>query len=201
MIFQKYIFNKIEKNLFQLSKIIDLKKPQYFDDWDGSFKKHYYGKDKKNKHERPNRPLTKINFTFKKDNPLKLNKNFEGIYVIINQQLKYFYVGLTKKNIKQRLHSHIQKLTASNINQYDTPKNWQNLAYKRYKLLKEKSVSISDEKITIFSINDKEIMNIIETKDIRILEALIFCNLKKKYKNYESLNGENKLMKIFMKNL
>ena len=61
---------------------------------------------------------------------MKLNEKFEGIYVIVNEQLKYFYVGLTKKNIKQRLHSHIQKLTASNINQYDTPKNWQILAYK-----------------------------------------------------------------------
>ena len=44
-------------------------------------------------------------------------------------------------------------------------------------------------------------MNIVEIKDIRILEALIYCNLKKIYKNYEPLNGENKLMKIFTKNL
>ena len=201
MIFNKYISNKIKKNLFKLSKIIDLKKPQYFNNWDGSFKKHFYGKDQKSKHERPNRPLTKINFTFKKNNPLKLNEKFEGIYVIVNEQLKYFYVGLTKKNIKQRLHSHIQKLTASNINQYDTPKNWQILAYKRYMLLEEKSVSIDDDKITIFSIDDEIISGIVENKDIRILEALIYCNLKKMYKNYEALNGENKLMKIFTRNL
>ena len=72
---------------------------------------------------------------------------------------------------------------------------------KGFKLLKEESVSIDDEKITIFSIYDKNIMNIVEIKDIRILEALIYCNLKKIYKNYEPLNGENKLMKIFTKNL
>jgi len=201
MIFNKYILNKLENNLFQLSKIIDLKKPKYFKEWDGSFKKYFYGKNKKNKHERPDRPLTKIKFTIKKNNPLKLNKNFEGIYVIINEQLKYFYVGLTKNNIKQRLHSHIQKLTASNINQYDTPKNWQTLSYKRYKLLKDKSVSIDDDKMTIFSINDQKISNIIDIKDIKIFEALIYCNLKKIYKNYEALNGENKLMKTFTKNL
>ena len=47
MIFNKYILNKLENNLFQLSKIIDLKKPKYFKEWDGSFKKYFYGKNKK----------------------------------------------------------------------------------------------------------------------------------------------------------
>ena len=68
-------------------------------------------------------------------------------------------------------------------------------------LLEEKSVSIDDDKITIFSIDDEIISGIVENKDIRILEALIYCNLKKMYKNYEALNGENKLMKIFTRNL
>ena len=201
MIFNKYISRKLKNNLYKLSSIIDFKKPEYFEDWDGSFKKHFYGKGKKSKHERPNRPLTKLNFTFKKNNPLNLNEKFEGIYVIVNDRLKYFYAGLTKKNIKQRLHSHIQKLTASNINRYDTPRNWQVLAYERFKLLKEKSVSIDDENITTFSINDKEIESIINIEDIKIFEAIIFCNLKKIYKNYKPLNGENNLMKIFVKNL
>jgi len=199
MIFEKYITKKIKKNLYQLSNVIDLKKPEYFDNWNGSFKKYFYGKDKKSKHERPNRPLTKLNFTFKKNNALQLYENFEGIYVIVNEKLKYFYVGLTKQNIKQRLHSHVQKLTGSNINQYDTPKNWQILAYKRFKLLKEKSVNVDDHKITIFSINDREIKNIIDLKDIKIFEAIIYCNIKKIYKNYERLNGENNLMKSFCK--
>lgn len=199
MIFFKYVVNKIETSLFKLSDIINLEKPQYFKDWDGSFKKHFYGKGKKNKHERPNRPLTKLNFSFKKNNSLDLYEKFDGIYVIINEKLKYFYVGLTKNNIRQRLHSHIQKLTGSNINQYDTPKNWQVLAYKRFKMLKEKSVGVDDEKITVFSINDKKISNIIDLKDIKILEAIIYCNLKIIYKDYEPLNGENSLMKYFCK--
>ena len=35
-------------------------------------------------------------------------------------------------NIKQRLHSHIQKLTSTNNNRYTTPLKWQKLAFNRY---------------------------------------------------------------------
>ena len=155
MLLENFLKIKIKKNLYSLSKIINLQKPEYFSDWDGSFKNYYYGKNRK--HERPNKAKTTLNFTFKKNNPLSLNENFEGIYCIINSLMKYCYIGLTRKNIKQRLHSHIQKLTSSNINAYTTPKFWQKLSFERYKILKDKSVDISDDKILIFSTNDKEL--------------------------------------------
>ena len=197
MLLENFLKIKIKKNLYSLSKIINLQKPEYFSDWDGSFKNYYYGKNRK--HERPNKAKTTLNFTFKKNNPLSLNENFEGIYCIINSLMKYCYIGLTRKNIKQRLHSHIQKLTSSNINAYTTPKFWQKLSFKRYKILKDKSVDISDDKILIFSINDKELKNIALNKDLEDLEALIYCNLKKLLKNYSFLNTENSKMKMYLK--
>jgi hypothetical protein len=197
MLLENFLKIKIKKNLYSLSKIINLQKPVYFSDWDGSFKNYYYGKNRK--HERPNKLKTTLNFTFKKNNPLSLNENFEGIYCIINSLMKYCYIGLTRKNIKQRLHSHIQKLTSSNINAYTTPKFWQKLSFKRYKILKDKSVDISDDKILIFSINDKELKNIALNKDLEDLEALIYCNLKKLLKNYSFLNTENSKMKMYLK--
>ena len=197
MLLENFLKIKIKKNLYSLSKIINLQKPEYFSDWDGSFKNYYYGKNRK--HERPNKAKTTLNFTFKKNNPLSLNENFEGIYCIINSLMKYCYIGLTRKNIKQRLHSHIQKLTSSNINAYTTPKFWQKLSFERYKILKDKSVDISDDKILIFSTNDKELKNIALNKDLEDLEALIYCNLKKLLKNYSFLNTENSKMKMYLK--
>jgi hypothetical protein len=197
MLLENFLKIKIKKNLYSLSKIIDLQKPEYFSDWDGSFKNYYYGKNRK--HERPNKAKTTLNFTFKKNNPLSLNENFEGIYCIINSLMKYCYIGLTRKNIKQRLHSHIQKLTSSNINAYTTPKFWQKLSFERYKILKDKSVDISDDKILIFSTNDKELKNIALNKDLEDLEALIYCNLRKLLKNYSFLNTENSKMKTYWK--
>ena len=197
MLLENFLKIKIKKNLYSLSKIINLQKPEYFSDWDGSFKNYYYGKNRK--HERPNKAKTTLNFTFKKNNPLSLNENFEGIYCIINSLMKYCYIGLTRKNIKQRLHSHIQKLTSSNINAYTTPKFWQKLSFERYKILKDKSVDISDDKILIFSTNDKELKNIAINKDLEDLEALIYCNLRKLLKNYSFLNTENSKMKTYWK--
>lgn len=197
MLLENFLKIKIKKNLYSLSKIINLQKPEYFSDWDGSFKNYYYGKNRK--HERPNKAKTTLNFTFKKNNPLSLNENFEGIYCIINSLMKYCYIGLTRKNIKQRLHSHIQKLTSSNINAYTTPKFWQKLSFERYKILKDKSIDISDDKILIFSTNDKELKNIALNKDLEDLEALIYCNLKKLLKNYSFLNTENSKMKMYLK--
>lgn len=197
MLLENFLKIKIKKNLYSLSKIINLQKPEYFSDWDGSFKNYYYGKNRK--HERPNKAKTTLNFTFKKNNPLSLNESFEGIYCIINSLMKYCYIGLTRKNIKQRLHSHIQKLTSSNINAYTTPKFWQKLSFERYKILKDKSVDISDDKILIFSTNDKELKNIAINKDLEDLEALIYCNLRKLLKNYSFLNTENSKMKTYWK--
>ena len=197
MLLENFLKIKIKKNLYSLSKIINLQKPEYFSDWDGSFKNYYYGKNRK--HERPNKAKTTLNFTFKKNNPLSLNENFEGIYCIINSLMKYCYIGLTRKNIKQRLHSHIQKLTSSNINAYTTPKFWQKLSFERYKILKDKSIDISDDKILIFSTNDKELKNIALNKDLEDLEALIYCNLRKLLKNYSFLNTENSKMKMYLK--
>jgi hypothetical protein len=197
MLLENFLKIKIKKNLYSLSKIINLQKPEYFSDWDGSFKNYYYGKNRK--HERPNKAKTTLNFTFKKNNPLSLNENFEGIYCIINSLMKYCYIGLTRKNIKQRLHSHIQKLTSSNINAYTTPKFWQKLSFERYKILKDKSADISDDKILIFSTNDKELKNIALNKDLEDLEALIYCNLRKLLKNYSFLNTENSKMKTYWK--
>jgi hypothetical protein len=197
MLLENFLKIKIKKNLYSLSKIINLQKPKYFSDWDGSFKNYYYGRNRK--HERPNKPKTTLSFTFKKNNPLSLNENFEGIYCIINSLMKYCYIGLTRKNIKQRLHSHIQKLTSSNINAYTTPKFWQKLSFKRYKILKDKSIDISDDKILIFSTYDKELKNIALNKDLEDLESLIYCNLKKLLKNYSFLNTENSKMKMYWK--
>jgi len=197
MFLENFLKIKIKKDLHSLSKIINLQKPEYFSKKDGSFKNYYYSKNKK--HKRTNKPKTTINFTFKKNNPINLNENFEGIYCIINSLMKYCYIGLTRKNIKQRLHSHIQKLTSSNINAYTTPRFWQKLSFKRYKILKDKSIDISDDKILIFSTYDKELKNIALNKDLEDLESLIYCNLKKLLKNYSFLNTENSKMKMYWK--
>ena len=57
---------------------------------------------------------------------------------------KYFYIGKTLSNIKQRLSSHIQKLTCTNNNKNTTPKKWQKISFKRYKLLGKESVNLND---------------------------------------------------------
>jgi hypothetical protein len=40
MLLENFLKIKIKKNLYSLSKIINLQKPKYFSDWDGSFNGH-----------------------------------------------------------------------------------------------------------------------------------------------------------------
>ena len=71
----------------------------------------------------------------------------------MSNDYKFFYVGKTLGNLKQRLDTHIQKITATNNNQNTTPYNWQKFSYQRYKNLKEKSVLLDDIKIYFYHFN------------------------------------------------
>ena len=111
-----------------------------------------------------------------------MNKKSEGIYIILSDKFNFFYVGKTLANIKQRLHSHIQKLTSTNNNRYTTPLKWQKLAFNRYNVLKENSVKLEDLKIKFYHLSEYSVCNVDE------LENNIYLKYKAIFPKYISLN-------------
>ena len=96
-------------------------------------------------------------------------------------------MGKTLSNIKQRLHSHIQKLTSTNNNRYTTPLKWQKLAFKRYNTLKEDSVKLEDLKIKFYHLSEYSMCSIDE------LENNIYQKYKRLLADYISLNNPQAL--------
>jgi hypothetical protein len=166
-----------------INEIINYEPPIYTPNWDGSFNRIKSGKSS---YFRPNKEFSTFNIDINNTNSLGLNKKSEGIYVILNNKFKFFYVGKTLANIKQRLHSHIQKLTSTNNNRYTTPFKWQKLAFNRYNILKEDSVKLDDIKIKFYHLfknstyNIDDFENIIYLKYVDLLPEFISLNDSKR---------------------
>ena len=166
-------------NFVSINEVINYQPPKYIPNWDGSFNKIKSGKSS---YFRPNKVFSTFNIDINNNNPLRLNEKSEGIYIILSEKFNFFYVGKTLSNIKQRLHSHIQKLTSTNNNRYTTPLKWQKLAFNRYNALKEDSVKLEDLKIKFYHLSEYSMCSIDELEN----------NIYQKYENllaeYISLN-------------
>ena len=171
-------------NFVPINEVINYQPPKYISNWDGSFNKIKSGKSF---YFRPNKEFSKFKIEINSNNPFNLNKKSEGIYVILSEQFKFYYVGQTIANIKQRLHSHIQKLTSTNNNRYTTPFKWQKLAFKRYSALKEDSTKLDDLKIKFYHLSEYSMCNVDE------LENNIYLKYKAIFPKYISLNDPKAL--------
>ena len=183
--------NKLNKetntnNFVSINEVISYEPPKYTPNWDGSFNKVKIGKSS---YYRPNKEFSNFNIDIIDNNPLGLNNNSDGIYVILSERFKFVYVGKTLSNIKQRLHSHIQKLTSTNNNKYTTPLKWQKIAFNRYNALKEGSVKLDDLKIKFYHLSEYSSCNINE------LEENIYLKYKSFLPDYISLNDPKVLAK------
>ena len=175
-----------KKQLYPLNNILDYSPPEYFSNWDKTYRKVKHGKSY---YLRPNKPKTSFKTPAKAINPLNLNGKSSGIYALINNKFNFFYVGRTTKNLSQRIRTHIQKLTSSNTIANAVPEKWQMMAIKRYNQLKSKSVGIDDLKITFFHLHKNNL-------DIKDLEAEIYHGTKKIYKRFETLNTERQIKRM-----
>ena len=171
-------------NFVSINEVINYEPPKYIPNWDGSFNKIKSGKSS---YFRPNKEFSKFKIEINTNNPFNLNKKSEGIYIILSEKFKFCYVGKTIAKIKQRLHSHIQKITSTNNNSYTTPYKWQKLAFNRYKLLKKNSVMLDDLKIKFYHLSENLLCNIDE------LEHYIYQKYRNILPEYIFLNDPNKL--------
>ena len=183
--------NKLNKktntnNFVSINEVISYEPPKYTPNWNGSFNKVKIGKSS---YYRPNKEFSNFKIDIIDNNPLGLNNNSDGIYVILSEKFKFVYVGKTLSNIKQRLHSHIQKLTSTNNNKYTTPLKWQKIAFNRYNALKEDSVKLDDLKIKFYHLSEYSSCNINE------LEENIYLKCKSFLPDYISLNDPKVLVK------
>ena len=171
-------------NFVSINEVINYDPPKYIPNWDGSFKKIKSGKSS---YFRPNKEISTFNIKIKNTNSLRLDEKSEGIYIILSDKFNFFYVGKTLANIKQRLHSHIQKLTSTNNNRYTTPLKWQKLSFNRYNILKEDSVKLDDLEIKFYNSSEYSLLNINE------LEKDIYRKYKAILPNFISLNDPKAL--------
>ena len=171
-------------NFVSINEVINYQPPKYIPNWDGSFNKIKSGKSS---YFRPNKEFSAFNIDINNNNSLRLDEKSEGIYIILSDKFNFFYVGKTLSNIKQRLHSHIQKLTSTNNNRYTTPLKWQKLAFNRYNVLKEDSVKLDDLKIKFYHLSEYSMCSIDE------LENNIYQKYKAIFTKYISLNDPKSL--------
>ena len=171
-------------NFVSINEVINYEPPKYIPNWDGSFNKIKSGKSS---YFRPNKEFSTFNININNNNSLRLDEKSEGIYIILSDKFNFFYVGKTLSNIKQRLHSHIQKLTSTNNNRYTTPLKWQKLAFNRYNALKEDSVKLDDLKIKFYHSSEYSSCSIDE------LENNIYLKYKALLPKYISLNDPKAL--------
>ena len=193
---KKELTNIIEKtfqnSLFNILELIDYTPPLYDSNWNKKFIKF-------NPSTRvPYKKKNKFKFNFKKSNPLELNNDKLGVYLILGTTINFIYVGCSDKKLKQRFTTHIQKITATNLGRWYTPFNWDSFIVKRYEILKEKSVLLDDIKLTFFNYsNFEKILNSKEDPK-KELEAIIFYYFKKKFESSNFLNTETQVSnKIF----
>ena len=171
-------------NFVSINEVINYQPPKYISNWDGSFNKIKSGKSS---YFRPNKEFSAFNIDINNNNSLRLNEKSKGIYIILSEKFNFFYVGKTLSNIKQRLHSHIQKLTSTNNKRGTTPVKWQKLGFNRYNALKEDSVKLDDLKIKFYHSSEYSMCNINE------LENNIYLKYKALLPKYTSLNDPKAL--------
>ncbi len=190
----KIIETTFQKSLFSIYEIIEYSPPSYDPNWNKKFKKFNPSK------RVPDKIKSKFVFNFKKSNPLKLNNDKLGVYLLIGTKVNFAYIGCSDKKLHQRFTTHIQKITATNLERFYTPINWDSFIVNRYEKLKEKSVLLDDVKITFFNYFDfHKILN--NKKDPKEeLEAIIFYYFKKKFESNIFLNTETSVSKKFYRN-
>lgn len=171
-------------NFTPITKVLDYTPAKYFENWDGSFNKIKIGKTN---YFRPNKEVSNFTLKIKENNPLNLKSSSKGIYVLVDTNLKYFYIGKTLSNIKQRLSSHIQKLTSTNNNRNTTPKKWQKISYERYKKLREDSVNLNDLIINFYHLSNYSSLSLSE------LENFKYKEYKNNFSDYIFLNDPKAL--------
>lgn len=167
-----------------ISNVVDYYPPKFVGNWDGSFNKIKIGKTC---YFRPNKEFSNFKLKINENNLLNLKTNSEGIYVIVDKYLKYFYIGKTLSNIKQRLGSHIQKLTSTNNNKNTTPKKWQKISFERYKKLGKESVNLNDLFINFYHKDSNS------TISLGQFENLIYREYKVSFSDYTFLNDPKAL--------
>ena len=82
----------MKKNLdkfIPITKVVDYNPPKFVENWDGSFNKIKIGKTY---YFRPNKEFSNFKLKINENNLLNLKTNSEGIYVIVDKYLKYFYI-------------------------------------------------------------------------------------------------------------
>lgn len=153
--------------------------------WDGT----YYTKIGKNNRteQRPTYLHSSFELNLKKDNPLKLNRDSSGIYVIYDE-VSCIYVGKTDKKIIQRFNAHISKITA--VNKHNHPNKWQEYARLRYKNRFKDFRKLDEFKMGFYELEKfKDYLNGTSKDElVSEMEALIFFGLKNKNNNNNFLN-------------
>ena len=86
----------MKKNLdkfIPITKVVDYYPPKFVENWDGSFNKIKIGKTY---YFRPNKEFSNFKLKINENNLLNLKTNSEGIYVIVDKYLKYFYIVIVE---------------------------------------------------------------------------------------------------------
>ena len=185
------IENTFHNSLYNIMDIIDYSPPLYDPSWNMKFKKYDAST------RVPDKTKSKFFFDFKKKNPLNLVSDKLGVYLILGTTVNFAYVGCSDKNLKQRFKTHIQKITASNLERWYTPINWDAFIIKRYEKLREKSVLLEDIKLTFFDYTNFE--KILDNKNDpkTELEAIIFFYFKSKLEKNTLINTEKQVSNKF----
>ena len=75
-----------KKQLYPLNNILDYSHPEYFSNWDKTYRKVKHGKSY---YLRPNKPKTSFKTPAKAINPLNLYGKSSGIYALINNKFNF----------------------------------------------------------------------------------------------------------------
>ena len=185
------IENTFHNSLFNIMDIIEYSPPLYDPSWNKKFKKY----DPSTRV--PDKNKSKFVFNFKEKNPLNLNNNKLGVYLILGTAINFAYIGCSDKKLNQRFTTHIQKITATNLGRWYTPINWDAFIIKRYEKLREKSVLLDDIKLTFFDYTDFEKILDNENDPKTELEAIIFFYFKSKLGTNTLINAEKQVSNKF----
>ena len=180
---------EIELNTAPLSKVIDYSPPKFIPNWDYQYQDIATGKSYE---KRPLKNETKLDVRVKQGNSIGFSKNLEGCYFLATKD-HHWYLGLTNKNVEQRFHAHLTKITATFNNQHNHTKGWVNYAKERYRLLQEKSVEIDDISMSFMNVNvfSKYLTSADDDPErLEEFECLTFYYFKKKYPDWGCLNNE-----------
>jgi len=144
---KKSILTDLQTELVSFSKVWSYKPNKVIPDWDGTYCEVISGKQK---YIRPTDKSYDFTFELLPNNPLGLNLDSIGIYIIYDE-ISCVYVGLTEGNIYQRFDAHISKLTAKNKHHH--PKKWREYVKIRYEKKGEKFYDLEEFKIGFYKLS------------------------------------------------